>query len=96
LKVPTKGTYEFHVGSDDGARLWVADQKVIDQWATHKFLWNHGSLQLESGYQPIRLEYFESKKGAGVELAWRFETDNKPSTIPRENLVPNEKYLEKE
>ena len=64
-------TYQFHVRSDDGVRLWVNNvllvDKFIDQGATE---WS-GSLALVAGMKyTVRLDYFENGGAALAELRW--------------------------
>jgi hypothetical protein len=64
-------TYQFHVRSDDGARLWVNNvllvDKFIDQGATE---WS-GSIALVAGVKyDVRLDYFENTGAAVAELRW--------------------------
>jgi beta-glucosidase len=53
--------YKFYVSADDGARLYVDDALVIDDWKTHGETLDTYSAHLEAGKaRRIRLEYFES------------------------------------
>ncbi|HLO47225.1 MAG TPA: PA14 domain-containing protein, partial [Kamptonema sp.] len=64
--------YSFHTISDDGVRLWVNNQLVIDDWNYHGYqIKNSGSIDLVAGQKyDIKLEYFEGGSGAGVSLMW--------------------------
>lgn len=64
------GNYRFEVTVDDGARLWVNNQLVIDQWRTQNSTTYRGDIYLPGGAIPIRLEYFERSGGARVRLSW--------------------------
>jgi beta-glucosidase len=60
--VPRKsGDYKFFTSADDGARLYVGDETVIDDWQRHSQTVDSGTQHLDAG-QPykIRLEYFEA------------------------------------
>jgi beta-glucosidase len=53
--------YKFFVSADDGARLYVNDALVIDDWKTHGETLDTYSAHLVAGIaHKIRLEYFES------------------------------------
>jgi beta-glucosidase len=53
--------YRFYVSADDGARLYIDDKLVIDDWKTHAETLDTYSAHLEAGQgHLIRLEYFES------------------------------------
>lgn len=81
-------TYHFHVIGDDGIRLWVNDQLLIDAWILQGPTEWTGNIDLEAGKQyPIRLEYFEDAGGAVCKLLWSSDHIAK-SIIPRTQLFP--------
>lgn len=59
LHVHRTGLIRFHLASDDGSRLVVAGQQVIDNDGIHPHTERHGELELAAGAHPIRVEYFE-------------------------------------
>ncbi len=66
--VPQKsGDYKFFTSADDGARLYIGDETVINDWQPHAQTVDSGTRHLEAG-QPykIRLEYFEAVGSAIV------------------------------
>jgi hypothetical protein len=78
-------TYTFHVRSDDGSRLWVGGEKLVDQWRDQAPTEERGSIDLEAGRRyAVKLEYYERGGGAVCELRW-----SSPST-PKE-VVPKER-----
>lgn len=80
--------YNFHVVADDGIRLWVADQLIIDQWVPQAPTEATGSIALQGGVQyPIRLEYFEEAGGAVCKLSWSSSRLAK-SIIPKSQMYP--------
>jgi beta-glucosidase len=53
--------YKFYVSADDGVRLYVNDERVIDDWRRHGETLDTYSAHLEAGKPyKIRLEYFEA------------------------------------
>jgi hypothetical protein len=63
------GDYRFTVEVDDGARLWVDGQLLIDQW--HDGIGQYDrDLYLTEGQHDIRLEMYEHTGGAMVRLRW--------------------------
>jgi len=71
------GTYRFDVFSDDGVRLWVNNQLVIDQWQNQSEGRFSANVTLPAGTIPLRMEYFENQGRAAVSLSW-----NPPSGSP--------------
>jgi len=71
LQAPSTGAYTFYTDSDDGVRLWVNNQLLIDNWADHALVENSGTITLQAGQQySIRMEYYESTGGAVAKLLW--------------------------
>lgn len=61
------GDYKFYVSGDDGARLYIDDQLVINDWQPHSETLDTYSKYFEAGKQyKIRLEYFESVGSATI------------------------------
>lgn len=64
------GTYNFTTVSDDGVRVFVNDQPVIDQWRLMGNETNSGTISLPAGTHRLRVEYFEHFGGASVEMTY--------------------------
>lgn len=63
--------YTFYTATDDGVRLWVDGQLLIDRWVPQAETEWSGSISLEAGtYYPIRMEYFEEAGHAVARLRW--------------------------
>ncbi|MCB9263609.1 MAG: PQQ-dependent sugar dehydrogenase [Lewinellaceae bacterium] len=79
--------HSFYLISDDGVRLWVNDELVIDQWVPQAPTETQGSIFLEKGRRyPIKLEYFEDGGGAVCQLFWS------SSRLPREIIPKRQLY----
>jgi hypothetical protein len=81
-------TYTFYTRVDDGVRLWVNGQLVVDEWIDQAPTEWNGSLALHAGQKyPITMEYYENGGGAVAQLSW-----SSPSTaraiIPQSQLYP--------
>jgi hypothetical protein len=80
--------YDFHVVADDGIRLWVDHQMIIDAWIPQPPTEWIGTIALERGkYYPLKLEYFEEGGGALCRLSWssvRIPT----AIVPQSQLYP--------
>ncbi|MDQ5866156.1 MAG: PA14 domain-containing protein, partial [Chloroflexota bacterium] len=82
------GTYTFYTVSDDGIRLWVNNQQVVNNWTTHAPTENSGVVTLQAGQRyDIKLEYFESGGGAVARLLWQPPNGTK-EVIPSSRLYP--------
>lgn len=68
INIPEKGVYKFHIYSDDGARLFIDDQEVIDNDGSHSAGEATGKVALEKGFHEIRVIYFEDYMGQALEI----------------------------
>jgi beta-glucosidase len=63
----TSGDYSFYTNSDDGVRLYLDDDRVIDDWQRHSETVNSFVRRLDAGKPyKIKLEYFELVGSATV------------------------------
>jgi MSHA biogenesis protein MshQ len=83
------GAYRFRTVSDDGVRLWVNGQLVIDDWSGDGRRSNTtGAINLAAGQTvSIRMEYFENTGRALASLQWRRPGQSSFGVIPREQLT---------
>jgi len=71
LLVPQDAEYEFYLQSDDGSRLYIDEEQVIDRWNQHDWVHGaHGRKMLKAGRHPIRIEHNNEDGGAGIRLCW--------------------------
>ncbi|MBE9067057.1 hypothetical protein IQ260_10360 [Leptolyngbya cf. ectocarpi LEGE 11479] len=64
-------TYTFTTRSDDGVRLWVNGELLIDNWTRHSATENTGEITLEAGQKyDIQMEFFEGWGDAVAQLYW--------------------------
>jgi hypothetical protein len=80
--------YTFTIRADDGVRLWVDGQLLVDAWKDQPFTAYTGTLMLQAGRRyDIKVEYYEDKEAAAAQLLW-----SSPSTplqpIPQTQLFP--------
>jgi RHS repeat-associated protein len=79
-------TYTFYTQSDDGVRLWVNGQLLIDNWTFHAWTENSGTITLVAGRKySIRMEYFQGTSGAIAALLWSSPSQGK-QVIPSSQL----------
>ncbi|MCX6811988.1 MAG: PA14 domain-containing protein [Candidatus Berkelbacteria bacterium] len=68
------GNYQFKVRVDDGVRLYLDGQLIIDKWLTHAATTYQVERYLSQGYHNIRLEYFERAGQAVIRLSWQLKS----------------------
>ncbi len=84
-------TYTFETRTDDGSRLWIDGQLIVDQWVDQGPTPASGEIDLLAGNSySLVMEYYENGGGAVAELRW-----SSPSTprqiIPQAALSPPNK-----
>ena len=62
--------YEFVIVADDGVRLYVDGEIVLNEWRTGKSRELRVDVPLTSGEHSIQLEYFHKSGNAQVNLRW--------------------------
>ena len=88
VEPPYSETYTFHTITDDGVRLWVDGELIINQWRLQGATEHTGSIILEAGQKyDIKMEYFDNTKGATAQLLWSSPSQSK-QIIPQSQLYP--------
>jgi hypothetical protein len=65
------GVYRFTVRSDDGVRLFVDNQLVINQWNAQPFGTYHSAdVRMKAGDHTLRLEYYDQGGAAALDFFW--------------------------
>ncbi len=84
------GLYKFYVRTDDGVRLWIDDQLVIDRWVDKSASEDTATITLSGCTKyNIKLEYYENGYSAVCELRWS-GPGIKKQFIPMSQLYPAE------
>jgi hypothetical protein len=76
------GLHRFTVQTDDGARLWIDDQLVIDQWRIQAPTTYVVDRFMTAGQHNLRLEYFEATERAVIQLSWELLQAGAPPVGP--------------
>lgn len=83
------GIYTFYLNSDNGRRLWVNNQLLINKWTNDWGVQYTGSIDLNAGQQyDITLEYFEVNGGAGCNMEWSGLLQTR-EVVPKSQLYSN-------
>jgi 3-keto-disaccharide hydrolase/PA14 domain len=70
LQMPGPGEYTFYLTTDDGARMWVDGEKIIDAWVPRPPTTSEAKLDIQSRSVDVVVEYFEAGGGAVAKLEW--------------------------
>lgn len=81
-------TYTFYTKTDEGVRLWVNGQLLIDHWGNHTSAEDSATISLEAGKKyDLRMEFFDETGDAEARLLWSSASQEK-QVIPQERLFP--------
>lgn len=88
VQAPLSGTYTFYTTSDDGVRLWINGQQLVNDWTLHGATLDSGTIALTAGVKyPLVMEYYEATGAATAKLEW-----STPATarmpVPTDRLYP--------
>ncbi|MCC5630952.1 PQQ-dependent sugar dehydrogenase [Nostoc sphaeroides CHAB 2801] len=82
-------TYNFYTSADDGVRLWVNGEQIINKFVNQSATEHSGAIALVAGQKyDIKLEYYENKYDAVSRLAWSSFSQTK-EIIPQSQLYSN-------
>ncbi|GMA33332.1 hypothetical protein GCM10025875_33240 [Litorihabitans aurantiacus] len=71
LTVAEGGAYEFRITSDDGSRLTIGDEVVLDNDGPQDTTSVEGTVQLEAGVHDLFVEHFDGTNNQRLLLEWR-------------------------
>src|SRR5690606_11240587 len=79
--VPETGIYTFYLKSDDGSKLYLDGELLIDNDGSHDTSTKTGLKALKKGMHPVRLDYFEDFLGAHLQLHFSGPTVGKSPAV---------------
>ena len=82
------GTYRFFLQIDDGARVLLDNQLILDEWEDGADRTINVDVTLPAGERALQVEFFESSGVARVSFWWELAPTPTPTPTPTEALVP--------
>ena len=71
LHVPADGEYSFASFNDDGTRLYVDGNLLIDDWRGHAPSWRYSSaVYLSAGTHSFQVDFYDGASGAQAKIYW--------------------------
>ncbi len=86
--VPVAEVYTFYVRSDDGSRLFVDGQRVVNNDGLHGSRERQGTINLSAGQHDIVLEFFQRTGRVALEVQFETASQSKQTLIPSKEPVP--------
>ncbi len=70
INIPAKGVYRFYTYSDDGSKLSIGGQLVVDNDGSRSARRKEGKIALDAGFHDFELAYFEDYMGEALEVGY--------------------------
>ncbi|MCL5281240.1 MAG: PA14 domain-containing protein [Planctomycetes bacterium] len=76
LEVPVADTFQFSINCQDGTRMWIDGQMIIDKWVTPTVTSEYFALPvtLDKGFHSLVVEFYEAGGDAYEQLYWSTAT----------------------
>ena len=85
VKIDLAQDYTFYTSTDDGSRLWIDNQLIIDSWIVQGETEHSATVSLTPGLHDIKYEYYQDTGWAIAKLSWSAPSINK-TIIPADHL----------
>lgn len=97
LRIDKTASYSFRTVSDDGSRLFIDDQMVVNNWGFHGAEPKDGEVYLTAGDHPFELHYFQGGGGGAVSFQWFDKQTGRFEVVPEDMMfVTSKDFLQVE
>ncbi|MEQ6120296.1 alkaline phosphatase family protein [Reichenbachiella sp. MALMAid0571] len=86
IQIDKDGSYKFYTNSDDGSKLYINDELVVDNDGDHGTIERAGSIDLKKGLHKITVDYLNAGGGAWLDAFY------KGPGIPKQ-IIPADKLF---
>ncbi len=77
-----EGTYRFYARVDDGVRLYVDDELVINGWRDGGYRLYYKDVALTDGEHTVQVEYYDRIQVARIYVWWKMMSSAAPTATP--------------
>jgi hypothetical protein len=70
ILIPADGIYTFHIESNDGSKLYINNEELIDNDGGHGAIEKSAKLALKAGEYPIMVKYFQMGGAKALRVSW--------------------------
>jgi len=84
INIPEDGLYTFYLTTNDGGKLYLAEQILIDNDGLHPAIERSKSIGLKAGIYPIVVKYFQEGGSNMLKVSWKgpgIEKEEIPATV---------------
>lgn len=82
IRVPETGQYTFSTTSDDGSRLFIDGDRIVDNPDEHPSRQRTGTVQLRKGWHDITVTFFENGGTQSLAVEWQPPSAGSLQPIP--------------
>jgi hypothetical protein len=84
IEIPETGIRTFYINSDDGSKLYINDELLVDHDGDHSAMSKTGQTILSKGKHKIKIEYIESKGSQHLQAGYLDQNKNEIPFTPFE------------
>jgi cytochrome c len=95
ITVDKERTYSFRLASDDGSRLLINNEEIIDNGGLHGVEPKDGEVTLRQGKNEIIVEYYQAQGGAGITFQWADSESGEYQVVPESVFSHNRSNFRK-
>jgi len=70
ITVPNEGVWTFYTAADDGSRIWIDGDLILDNWVDQGPIEVSGQKFLTAGTHDITVDYYEHGGGASIQVLY--------------------------
>jgi len=85
VKADYAETYTFYVTTDDGSRIWIDNNLIINSWINQQATERSGTITLTKDWHTIKYDYYENTSSATAKLSYSSPSVSK-RIIPSDHL----------
>jgi len=71
INIPAAGQYTFTTRSDDGSKLYIDNQQIVNNDGAHAPQDATGTVTLTAGMHAIKVTFFEASQGQELTVSWQ-------------------------
>ncbi|MEQ9287845.1 MAG: alkaline phosphatase family protein [Cyclobacteriaceae bacterium] len=85
LQIDKAGKYKFYTNSDDGSKLYINDDLIVDNDGDHGTIERAGSIELARGRHKVTVDYLNAGGGAWLDVFYK-GPDMPKQIVPADKL----------
>lgn len=93
LQIPQDATYTFRLLADDGARLFLDQTEIIENWPSDGSRIKDGTITLTAGKHELELFYYQTEGRASLSLQWFNQDTQAFEVVPEEKFSYSQRHL---